>query len=220
MFNFIESIRVFLYIIALLLSACRSHNNTQNDIQASILKSKKDNLTASLPAFNLSVHLNRIIPANYAILDSVGGDLNGDDLRDLIIVLNKKGEDSLSNTTSETIKRPLLILFRNKLNTELSLQQQNSNVVYCYNCGGVMGDPFTGISINGQSFSVSHYGGSSWRWSRELSFQYNANENKWLLFSDESESFHVTDPNQIEKQVKTEKEFGKIKFEEFDIYKD
>jgi hypothetical protein len=69
-------------------------------------------------------------------------------------------------------------------------------------------------------FSVEHYGGSNWRWTRTITFRYSPTEKKWFLHKDGGESFMATDPDKATSKVKTVRDFGKVPFESFDIYKD
>lgn len=163
--------------------------------------------------------LFKFVPINYSILDSVSGDLNLDGISDYILVLKQNGEDTLSDVVNNPSKRPLLILIRDK-NNQLQLTRRNDNTVYCVDCGGILGDPYTGITIKNGYFSIEHYGGSAWRWTRIITYKYLSQENEWLLHKDGYESFHTSDPENIDIQIKTRKDFGKVKFEDFDIYKD
>lgn len=163
--------------------------------------------------------LARFLPDNFSILDSAAGDLNRDNISDLIIVLKRNDEDSISAYSDSTIKRPLLIFIRNRKG-QLRLAGRNDNMVYCRNCGGMMGDPYTGISISNGSFSVEHYGGSVWRWSRSITFRYSTREKKWLLYRDESESFHALHQEKTKVSIRTRRNFGRVPFEKFDIYQD
>ncbi|MCS6916543.1 MAG: hypothetical protein RMK52_10120 [Chitinophagales bacterium] len=156
---------------------------------------------------------------NYSVLDSVRGDLNNDGLSDLLVVLRRNGEDTLSNVIEHPEKRPLLLLLRQQ-DGRLHLAARNDHVVYCYDCGGVLGDPYGSIVISGDSFTVEQYGGSAWRWSRTLTFYYAPKEQAWLLRQDRMVSYHTFEPDQIEVTVRTARDFGRLSFEAFDIYKE
>lgn len=164
-------------------------------------------------------NLKKFIPENYAILDSTKGNLNLDEFNDMILVLKKNGEKESSNVVDDPEERPLLILTGNSKN-EYKLEERNDNTVYCIDCGGIMGDPFVGIVIKKGFFSVEHYGGSAWRWSKTITYKYYKNDRNWFLHKDGFESFHVNDPEKVESKIKTVKDFGKVSFKNFDIYKD
>lgn len=158
-------------------------------------------------------------PTNYSVLDIVSGDLNFDRINDYLLVLRKNGEDTLSNIIDNPEKRPLLILLRDQ-NNKLQLAKRNDNSVYCFDCGGMLGDPFVGVEINNDYFSVEHYGGSAWRWSRTITYKYSKEDKDWYLYKDILKSFHASEPEKEEIKIRTEKDFGKVKFEDFDIYKE
>ncbi len=168
--------------------------------------------------FIKALSLTEILPSGYEILDSVSGDLNKDEYKDMIIILKHNHEDSLSRNSEYAIKRETLIL----LGTEngYTINARNSNAVYCANCGGPMGDPFVGVSIQNGSFSIQHYGGGVWRWGRVSTFTQNS-PGKWVLSKDENETFSTENPEATkEKIITTPKEFGVITFEQYDIDKE
>lgn len=164
--------------------------------------------------------IKKFVPKDYALLDSASGDLNLDGIADLILVLKKEGEAESSNyAENKPEKRPLLILLRNK-NNELALARRNDNAVLCYDCGGAMGDPYSRIVIKNGYFSIEHYGGSAERWARIITYKYEKKDNEWFLHRDGFESYSGSEPSKVEtKKIKTKKDFGTVKFEAFDIYK-
>lgn len=167
--------------------------------------------------FNTADDFKNFIPENYAILDIIIGDLNLDNVSDAIIILKKKGEERLSDVIESPEKRPLIILLRDA-NNELKIARRSDNTVYCFDCGGVFGDPYQAVSIDNGYFSVEHYGGSSWRWTRKITYNYSKQDNEWYLYEDSSVSFHASEPEKVESKTKTVKDFGKVRFEAFDIY--
>ncbi|MCU0385306.1 MAG: hypothetical protein MUE38_04710 [Flavihumibacter sp.] len=137
----------------------------------------------------------------------------------MLLVLKKYGEDSTSYIDEQPEKRPLLILI-GQADKSFTLAARNDNVVYCVNCGGMMGDPYMQIIIKKGYFSIEHYGGSAWRWTRIITFKYSSAEKYWYLHKDGGVSYHTSDPDKVEMNIKTTKEFGKIAFDKFDIYSD
>jgi hypothetical protein len=160
----------------------------------------------------LPVQLQKYVPAGFSAMDTVYGDLNRDSYRDLVMVLRQNDEDTI---TMQSTKRPLL-LFTGEADGTLKFAARNDNVVYCISCGGVMGDPYQGITIKNGYFSAEHYGGSSWRWTRIITFRYSAKDNTWILHKDGGESFHAAEPEKTETKIATEKDFGRILFEKYD----
>lgn len=184
--------------------------------------SKTDSLNLSFlkeKAKEMANELQPFIPKNYLILDTLFCDLNQDGLTDYLLILKNKDEETLSDFSEHPEKRPLLILIRNKAN-QLELKYQNDNVVFCVDCGGMMGDPYVTLVYKDGYFSVEHYGGSAWRWSRIITFKYNEKKKDWFLHQDGYESFHAADLENIRVINETVKEFGIVRFNEFNIYKE
>ncbi len=158
------------------------------------------------------------VPSGYAVLRFAQGHLNNDNLLDMIVILNKKGEESLS-TLEHPVKRKLLIMIAQP-DKSYKLQAQNENIVYYYNYDPNFKDTFVDLNIKNGQFSVDHYGGFAQRWGRTTVFEYNLKDKKWYLAKDEYSTFEST---QAEKTIKektyTVKDFGKVTFDKFDIYK-
>jgi hypothetical protein len=141
-------------------------------------------------------------------------DLNGDKKDDYIIVLEKQKKPG--DPDIESKQRPFLIVTRNG-NGRLELAKRNDRIVYCSRCGGMMGDPFVGVTARRKSFTVEHYGGSAWRWSNRFTFNYSRIDNTWQLVEVEEESFHTGDPEGGESRRYTPpKDYGKIDIANFD----
>ncbi len=170
-----------------------------------------------LDAGNLPAEIKSFVPAGYDVLNATSGDLNRDAFADVILVLNKPNERETSNVGDEPEKRPLLILLGESGN-KFKFAARNDEVVLCVTCGGVFGDPFEGITIKSGYFSVEHYGGSAWRWTKTITFKYSPAIKNWLLSSIGSESFHALDPDNGKSTIKTPKNFGKSCFEKYDGY--
>jgi hypothetical protein len=143
-------------------------------------------------------------------------DLDRDGKGDYLLVLQrerKPGEDEYAMPEKQ---RPLLVLLRGA-DGKLHEAARNERVVLCSNCGGTMGDPFVGIDAGPGTFTVSHYGGSAWRWGTSVRFNYSRKDNAWQLVRVEEESFNATDPEHGSTKVFTPpKAFGKIDFTDFD----
>lgn len=153
--------------------------------------------------------LASFIPADYKLLDSASGDLTGDGVKDLVLILHLRQETDFPDTT-----RPLLLL-QGLGKGQYQLMARNDHVVYCAGCGGVFGDPYAGITVKGKYFSIEHYGGSNWRWTRVITFRYDAKTTHFILHRDAGESFHTSDPDKTEQIVHSPESFGKIRLEEY-----
>ncbi len=154
----------------------------------------------------------------YSIIDTCVGDLNRDNFPDLIVVYGKTSENETSDVIDNPELRPLAI-YTGKADRAMNFTTSSDRAVLCVDCGGVMGDPFTGIVIKNGYFTVEHYGGSAWRWTRYITFKYAAKSGDWNLHRDGGDFFHSADPENTNKHsMKTVKDFGIVPFEEYDIY--
>lgn len=177
------------------------------------------NFDSSKTAERLKTDLLTFVPKDYSILDIATGNLNLDEYPDMILVLKKNGEDKTSDVVDHPEKRPLLILVGQPDGT-FKLVARNDNTVYCIDCGGMMGDPYQGITIKNGYFSVEHYGGSAWRWTKTITYKYSKEEKYWFLHKDSFKSFNANEPAKIEREILTTKKFGKVPFHKYDIYKE
>lgn len=163
--------------------------------------------------------IQAFIPKQYSLLDSASGDLNLDAYPDLVLILKKDGEDFSSDVIDHPEKRPLLFLL-GQADGSLKLAARNDNSVYCYDCGGIYGDPYSKIVIKNGYCSIEHYGGSNWRWTRIITYKFDKPSGKWFLHKDGGETYHISFPDEKEEHLRTKKDFGTVPFEHFDIYKD
>lgn len=149
------------------------------------------------------------LPAGHELLDYIAGDLNGDKKPDAILIAKITGED----TATEEEKRPMIILIR-QANGKLKQVKRNDDVILCRQCGGVYGDPYDGTAIKNNGFTLTFYGGSSWRWGYDYTFGYKAGD--WYLLSEKQISFQSGDPETTMKETTIEQtELGDVPFEKF-----
>ena len=143
------------------------------------------------------------------------GDLNGDGRDDFVLVLEKQNPKKDSDDFPVG-QRPLLILLRGP-DGKLTTAKRNEKVVMCSQCGGVFGDPFEGVIVGRNNFSVEHYGGSSWRWKNSYKFNYSRIDKTWQLVRVEDISYHTSNPEKQTTKIYTPpRHFGKIDIAEFD----
>ena len=147
-----------------------------------------------------------LIPAGFAILDSASGDINKDGSQDLVMILKNSEEEIIAGAI-----RPLLLLPGDGKGL-YQLSERNDSVVLCMGCGGVFGDPYAGITIKNGFFSVEHFGGSSWRWTRIITFKYDVKLKQFVLHRDAGDSYHSSDPGKITRNVYHKEDFGKLLF--------
>ncbi|MCQ8105368.1 hypothetical protein NP590_14730 [Methylomonas sp. SURF-2] len=164
---------------------------------------------------DVPAELREFVDANSSLLAHAGADLNGDGLSDYVFILERQRTND-TDPAIESGQRPLKIALRQADNS-LKIVKTNDRIVFCSTCGGVFGDPFAELSATSKSFSVSHYGGSNWRWTNNFQFNYSRRDNTWQLVRVEESSFHTSDPETVKTvSHKPPKDFGKIDIADFD----
>lgn len=148
---------------------------------------------------------------NHEVLKFQKGDLNKDNIEDIVLVLEKKGADDMA-------ARPLLLLIQDAKDV-YTLAARNDKVVACKGCGGMMGDPLAGIALKNGFFTIEESGGSRERWTRYITFQYDTAQKTWVLHRIDESSVDTQDAKNDTKSAKTAKNFGKILFAQYDSEK-
>lgn len=171
--------------------------------------------------------LKAFIPTGYSVINLSAGDANLDGITDNILVLRKNTEETTSNYTEQKPdKRPLLLLLLGQPDNSYKLVSKNDNAVYCIDCGGVFGDPFIGTAIKNGYFSIEHGVAGGHHWEQVITFKYDKSTSNWYLYKDHYVSYKMNESNDenaealvkdVEK-METEKDFGKISFDNFNIY--
>lgn len=128
--------------------------------------------------------IQAFVPKGWFIKDSTKGDFNNDKLEDVVLVLANDKEEAENNYDYECA-RPILILQKTKTGYLLSAFSKKG--VLCKNCGGVFGDPFESISLKNNVLNINHYGGSAWRWTKNLTFRFQ--NKKWELIGISEDSY-------------------------------
>lgn len=160
--------------------------------------------------------LQSFVPEGDVLMDWQAGDLNRDAYPDAVLITKDKSEDEESDMIDNPMARPVILLLGNDQN-ELVKTDQNNDVALCKQCGGVFGDPHDGIAIKNGYFSIEHYGGSNWRWTRIITFKYVEAEKTWYLHKDGGISYNTGNPDDMETNIRTVKDFGKVKFADFTL---
>jgi hypothetical protein len=152
--------------------------------------------------------LQPFVPQGHEIFDFAMGDVDGDGRDDAILVTRRPDEEQLEDESS----RPLLLLVRQP-EGRLKQVRRSDQIVYCLKCGGMMGDPYQGIATARGAFTVTHYGGSAWRWSASATIAYDTAKQEWFLDKEESTSFHATEPGEMSTVVIKREELGDVPIE-------
>ncbi len=146
-------------------------------------------------------------------LSVTSADLNGDSILDVVLVIENQ---KVTSASAEIGQRQLLIL-TGQPDGVLRKAKTNNRIVYCSTCGGIMGDPFVGVQAGPKTFTVSHYGGSAWRWEVDYKFDFVPDNTTWRLVRVEERSFHASQPAEVKTKIFiSPKDFGKIDIQNFD----
>lgn len=171
-------------------------------------------LSQSDSALKISAEVKPFIEKGAAAIAVESADLNGDGAMDFVLVTEPSKPEAKSDENNGD-ERTLLIIIRGA-DGKLTLAKRNSTVVYCKSCGGAFGDPFAGIEVKSNGFTVNNYGGSAWRWSESYQFNYSRRERTWQLVRVVQESFNALEPQKVKTVILTPKKFGKIDINDFD----
>ncbi|BBB59633.1 hypothetical protein UNDKW_1360 [Undibacterium sp. KW1] len=159
--------------------------------------------------------LRPFVTANTKLLAFASADLNGDDKTDYVFILEKQKKNA-ADEDMEQGQRPLHIVIR-QADGKLKLVKTNDKIVLCSTCGGMMGDPFGDLKASKKGLTVSHYGGSGWRWANEFQFNYSRKDDTWQLVKAKESSFHASEPDNAKVNIFTPpKHYGKIDIADFD----
>lgn len=160
--------------------------------------------------------LKPFVKSGYEVLDWGSEDLNGDQRKDYILILKKQGEDTAgAESDIWTFPRLFMLLQRQKDYT-LKTVVENKNLVMCRHCGGVMGDPYDGLTLKPGEIHLNFYGGSGFKWSITLFFRYDPLKENWLLQEENLWSFDAMLPEMKERNERiTYLETGEILLKDF-----
>jgi hypothetical protein len=102
------------------------------------------------------------------------GDLNADGRPDVVLALaptaSTEAGPALASNDNISYPRLLVVLWRTATGYEQGYVARQA--ILGRTDGGAFGDPFAGLDIAKGVLSISHYGGSSWRWSLTAKFRY------------------------------------------------
>jgi hypothetical protein len=118
--------------------------------------------------------VDKFVPPGYRVLLRATADFNGDGLRDVLLVLARKGDADAD--------RPLLILFRDPAGGYTLSIRADRAIPETAAGGAAANDGFDGVKVRGNTFVISRYGGSSVRHSDEWQFRFQ--EGEWVLIGE------------------------------------
>ena len=151
------------------------------------------------------------IPKGFIMKAFVQGNLNGDDIEDVLLIAE--------NPANKELPRQVLVLEGQK-DATLKVADVGMKAALCHDCGGMMGDPFQdAVILKDNTFQLNFFGGSREKWVRSVDFQYDTNSKKWLLVRDEHNAY---DNGNADKPIHTlkkasDKGFVKTPLAAFDV---
>lgn len=127
----------------------------------------------------------------WTVAAEVSHDLDGNGHPDHALVLQAPSPAE----SMDTPDRMLVVGLSDGTATTLALATEC--IAMCQTCGGVMGDPFTGMDVRGKrSLVVGNYGGSNHRWSASYTLLWRGGA--MVVAGYDSSSFHTSTPDQVD----------------------
>ena len=166
----------------------------------------------------LSKFLSKSIK-NHSVLHWKKGDINNDKIDDFIVVLQNEYPNKELTGMDNSYQRIVVLLETVKSYPNFKLASLNHNILECSNCGGAgVGDPFVGISIKNNYFSIEQLFGACDKSFIVTTFKYE--KNKWLLHKIGQDDYSCNQVNEndeikITHKIKTKKDFGLIEFKNY-----
>ncbi|SDQ10738.1 hypothetical protein SAMN05421664_0515 [Chryseobacterium soldanellicola] len=154
-------------------------------------------------------------PAGSEMIESVDGDLDGDQIPEKVIIYNTKDTTDLGNV------REIQIL--KKINGKWTILEKSTKAILESNGGGMMGDPYQSMQIKKGILEITQAGGSSWKWGYTDKYRFQNGHFELIGYSSSygkpEEYWTDVDFNlstgqlTFEKEVENTSEYGKSKNE-------
>lgn len=156
-------------------------------------------------------------PEGSEIIQTVDGDLDGDQIPEKVIVYNTRDTTDLGNI------REIQIL--KKAGGKWSILEKSRNAVLESKGGGMMGDPYQDMEIEKGILMITQAGGSSWKWGYTDKYRFQNGRFELIgyasTYGKPEEYFSSVDFNlstgqlNFEKEVENTAEYGKPKKETY-----
>ena len=210
-----KTLKSFAFFALLAFAACNSNPATTNGNATSDTTktpTPAPNVDATADLKTKPAEAQKLIDEGYSVIDSARGHLDSDIHTDLILVLHKV--DTTAAMFEDEGERPLMV-FVGQADKTWRLAARSNKTVLCAGCGGVFGDPYNGIEVGKQRFTVNHYAGSNWRWAYASTFVYSEADKNWLLESVLNENTNTIGAQpEMDSTRGTSKDFGKVTLEQ------
>ena len=141
-------------------------------------------------------------PTSFEILEELEGDLDNDGISEKVILYDTGKEIDLGT------ERQICVYKKN--NDTWELWKKSVSAILGSEQGGVMGDPFDGISIEKNCIVIKHFGGSRSKWEFAHSYKYQNGDFRLIAVKVGSftpcEEYEVLDYNLSNGKIKYKKE--------------
>lgn len=138
------------------------------------------------------------------------GDLNGDGTLDYIMVLNKKSGES-DYGDYQTDERPTLLIVSDRTG-KLRLAARNDSIVNCNECDAPFSNPYEGITLGKNNFTIEVHTGSQLHMTIKMTFTYSPRDKNWLLTRVVETDYDIYKDTVETLVYTTPRNFGKITF--------
>ena len=176
--------------VAVLMGGLLAGCDTGPDAPSEVTPSPQD-APAAEPASTARPDPDAWIPAahrSWTHTHAVEHDLDGDGKADRALVLTGPKRDDMGPD------RLLLVGLQRPGGIQLVLS--TACIALCTSCGGMMGDPYVGLTqVGTQSLKVSNHGGSAWRWSADYTLAWR--QEQMMVVGYDSMSFHTGKPDDV-----------------------
>jgi hypothetical protein len=176
---------------------------------------------------SLPFSVTKYIADGHEAFDTASGDINNDNIPDLLIATRIINEDSIKdnpihndrylNFDSGALKRQLLLLIGEGKGL-YHLACLNDNAIPCLTCCG-MTDPYGCIRISDGQISIIQYCASNCKSVSDYRFKFSPTQKTWYLNTVVSESW-CFEYEEFARDTMTKKNLGTIPLSGFDINKD
>jgi hypothetical protein len=159
--------------------------------------------------------INKEISPDRKIIEVYPGNLNLDNMDDYIVVTGKK---TINPEVPEDQLR-VVMLFLTREDSSLFLFAQNQNIIDCYTCGGGMGDPFTGVTINNGYFSIEQSGLNQFpeRWVKVITFKFRKEQQNFYFHQYGHEVYRTDNDEKTSSEIIKSRDVQEILFADYNM---
>lgn len=178
---------------------------------------KKILFTASVIISTFSFAQKELQPVGSEIIETVEGDLDGDQIPERVVIYNTKDEGELGKIREIQIQK--------KSGGTWMVLSKSRNAILESAGGVMMGDPYQSTGISKGILSITQAGGSSWKWGYTDKYRFQNGHFELIGYSSESGrpgdywaevDFNLsTGQLNYKKDVENTKEYGKSKQETY-----